>query len=96
LRSSPNFTSFSESGRVIKASQRSNLCKSILIGAVGLTIASLFAMNAFILARPILRVDPPEVADVILFYFPAVWTFESIFSALLLGLAQLLRGLGGS
>ncbi len=34
------------------------------------------------------------MADVILFYFPAVWTFGSIFSALLLGLAQLLGGLG--
>jgi uncharacterized protein len=39
-------------------------------------------------------VDPPVVVDVILFYFPAVWTFGSIFSALLLGLAQLLGGLG--
>ena len=80
--------------QVIRASRRSKLCKSILIGAVGLTIASLFVMNGFILSRPIPWVDPPEVADVILFYFPAVWTFGSIFSALLLGLAQLLGGVG--
>ena len=80
--------------RVIRASRRSNLGKSILTGAVGLTIASLFAMNAFIFFRPIPWMDPPVVADVILFYFPAVWTFGSIFSALLLGLAQLLGGLG--
>ncbi|MGB8992463.1 MAG: metallophosphoesterase [Desulfobaccales bacterium] len=88
------FYLFLRIGQVIKASQRSNLCKSILIGAVGLTIASLFAMNAFILPRPIPWVDPPEVADVILFYFPAVWTFGSVFSALLLSLARLLRGFG--
>ena len=88
------FYLFLRIGQVIRASRRSNLCKSLLIGAVGLTIASLFAMNTFILSRPIPWVDPPAVADVILFYFPAVWTFGSIFSALLLGLAQLLGGLG--
>lgn len=88
------FYLFLRIGQVIKASRRSHLCKSILIGAVGLTIASLFAMNAFILSRRVTWVDPPEVADVILFYFPAVWTFGSIFSALLLVLVQLLRGLG--
>jgi predicted MPP superfamily phosphohydrolase len=80
--------------RVIRASRRSNLCKSLLIGAMGLTIAWLFVMNIFIFARPSPWVDPPVVVDVILFYFPAVWTFGSIFSALLLGLAQLLGGLG--
>jgi len=80
--------------QAIRASQRSNLCQAILISAVGLTIASLFAMHAFTLSRPIPWVDPPDAADVILFYFPAVWTFGSIFSALLLGLSQLLGGLG--
>jgi predicted MPP superfamily phosphohydrolase len=88
------FYLFLRIGQVIRASQRSNRCKAILIGAVGLTIASLFAMNTLILSRPIPWVDPPAVADVILFYFPAVWTFGSIFSALFLGLAQLLGGLG--
>jgi uncharacterized protein len=88
------FYLFLRIGQVIRASQRSNRYKAILIGAVGLTIASLFAMNTFILSRPIPWVDPPAVADVILFYFPAVWTFGSIFSALFLGLAQLLGGLG--
>jgi uncharacterized protein len=79
--------------RAIRASRRSTLGKSWLIGAAGLTIAALFAMNTIIMSRPIPWVDPPAVADVILFYFPAVWTFGSIFSALLLGLSQLLGGL---
>ena len=88
------FYLFLRIGQVIRASRRSTLGKSWLIGAVGLTIAALFAMNTIIMSRPIPWVDPPAVADVILFYFPAVWTFGSIFSALLLGLAQLLGGLG--
>jgi predicted MPP superfamily phosphohydrolase len=88
------FYLFLRIGQVIRASRRSSLCKAILIGALGLTIASLFIMNIFTLSRPIPWVDPPEAADVILFYFPAVWTFGSIFSALLLGLAQLLEGVG--
>ena len=79
--------------RVIRASRLSNLCKSLLIGVMGLIIAWLFVMDIFIFARPSPWVDPPMVVDVILFYFPAVWTFGSIFSALLLGLAQLLGGL---
>ncbi len=79
--------------QAIRAWQRSNLVKSLFIGVVALTIASLFAMNAFILSRHLQWMDPPPVADVILFYFPAVWTFGSIFSALLLGLAQFLGGL---
>ncbi len=80
--------------QVIKTTRRSNLCKFLLIGAVGLTIASLFAMNAFILSRPIPWMDPPEVEDVILFYAPSVWTFGSIFSALVLGLTRVLGRLG--
>ena len=88
------FYLFLRIGQVIRSSRRSTLSKSLLIGAVGLTIAALFAMNTIIMSRPIPWVDPPAVADVILFYFPAVWTFGSIFSALLLGLAQLLGGLG--
>ncbi|MGO8761853.1 MAG: metallophosphoesterase [Desulfobaccales bacterium] len=81
-------------GQFIWGSQRSKRRKAILIGAVGLTIAALFAMQAFILSRPIPWVDPPAMLDVMLFYFPAVWIFGSIFSALLLGLAQFLGGVG--
>jgi uncharacterized protein len=81
-------------GQFIWGSQRSKRCKAILIGGVGLSIAALFAMQAFILSRPIPWVDPPAMLDVMLFYFPAVWIFGSLFSALLLGLAQFLGGVG--
>jgi predicted MPP superfamily phosphohydrolase len=88
------FYLFLRIGQVIRASRLSDIWKALLIGAVGLIIAALFTMNVFILSRPIPWVDPPEVADVILFYFPAVWTFGSIFSALLLGLTQFVWGVG--
>ncbi len=86
------FYLFLRIGQAVRASQLSNLVKSLLIGVVGLIIASLLAMNVFIFSRQIPWEDPSAVADVILFYFPAVWTFGSIFSALLLGLAQVLGG----
>jgi uncharacterized protein len=88
------FYLFLRIGQVIRGSRYSNLCKVLLIGLVGLIIASLFAMNAIVLSRLVPWVDPPEAADVILFYLPAVWTFGSIFSALLLGLTQVLGGVG--
>ncbi len=88
------FYLFLRIAQVIRASQRSSLGKALLIGEVGFSIALLFAMNAFILSRPIPWADPPAVADAILFYLPAVWTFGSILSALLLGLAQFLGGVG--
>jgi predicted MPP superfamily phosphohydrolase len=88
------FYLFLRMGQVIRASRLSNIWKVLLTGVVGLIITALFTMNVFILSRPIPWVDPPEVADVILFYFPAVWTFGSIFSALLLGLTQFVGGVG--
>ena len=48
--------------RAIRASRLSDLPKALLTGAVGLTIALLFAMNAFTLSKPIPWVDPPEAA----------------------------------
>jgi predicted MPP superfamily phosphohydrolase len=84
---------FRRISQFIRTSHRSNLFKSTLIGGVGLIIAGLFMMNAFILLRSIIWVDPPEAIDVILFYFPAVWTFGSIFSALILFLIQILGNL---
>jgi hypothetical protein len=44
--------------------------------------------------RPIPWPDPPTLAQAVLFYAPAVWSFGSIFSALLLLLTQAIGGLG--
>lgn len=88
------FYLFVRLAQVIRTWRLSKLYQSLLIAGVGLTIAGLFVMNFLILSRPMPWVDPPEVADIIFFYFPAIWTLGSIFSALLLGLAQLCGGVG--
>jgi predicted MPP superfamily phosphohydrolase len=60
----------------------------------GVAIGLLFAANWHIMYRPIPWPDPPSLVQAVLFYAPAVWSFGSIFSALLLLTAQLLGGLG--
>ncbi len=56
--------------------------------AIGLTMAMLSAMNAGPVFRRTAWVDPSWGVRIFLFYLPAIWTFGSIFSALLLGLAS--------
>jgi len=63
-----------------------------IVGAA-LLIGLLFAMNVCILFRYVTWVDPPTVPRILFFYVPAVWTFGSIFCALLLCLAQAIGGL---
>ena len=47
------FYLFLHLGLLIKASRRSRLGKSLLIGALGLSIAALFAMNAVTLCQAV-------------------------------------------
>lgn len=74
--------------RAIRSSRRSDRFKSWAVGVVGATICLLFAANLYILFRPIPWADPPAAAQIILFYPPTVWNLGSLFSALLLFLAQ--------
>ena len=60
----------------------------------GSGIGLLFAMNVFILVRPIPWVEAPAPLRALLFYLPAAWGFGSILSALLLALSQGAWGLG--
>jgi predicted MPP superfamily phosphohydrolase len=85
---------FVRSSQAIRSSRRSDRFKSRAILLEGAAIALLFAMNGYILSRPIPWVDPPPAARIVLFYPPAVWALGSIFSALLLCLAQIIGGLG--
>lgn len=80
--------------QAIRSSHRSQRFKSVTVCLVGLAIGLLFAMNAYVMFRPIPWVDPPMAAQAILFYLPAVWSFGSIFSVLLLCLLRLAGGLG--
>jgi len=58
-----------------------------------MAIFLIFAMNLFILLRPMLQADPTPIAGFILFYLPAIWSIGSIFSALLLLLQEMAGGL---
>lgn len=80
--------------RAVKSSHLSERLKSCAIVLVGMVIVLLFMANRYIMFNPILWVDPPTTVQVILFYPPVIWGFGSIFSALLLGIAQLAGGLG--
>ena len=80
--------------RAIRSLRLSDPLKFRIIGLVGLSIGLLFAMNLYIMSRPLPWVDPPLAVQAILFYFPAIWGFGSIISALLLGLTQVASGLG--
>ncbi len=78
----------------IRSSRRSDRFKAWATRLAGVTVALLFAMNGYIAFRPIIWVDPPAAAEFLLFYPAAVWSFASIISALLLGLAQIMGAAG--
>lgn len=62
--------------------------------SIGVLICVLFVANWHIMYTPIPWVDPPTLLQAVVFYAPAVWSFGSIFSALLLIILQALAGLG--
>jgi predicted MPP superfamily phosphohydrolase len=84
---------FLRAREAILSSHRSAHFKSRCITLVGAAIGLLFATNAYVLAKRVAWVDPPMAARVALFYLPAIWTFGSILSALLLFLEQVTGGL---
>jgi uncharacterized protein len=69
---------------------------SLVVALTGVAIGILFAANWRIMSAPVPWVDPPTLAQAVLFYAPAVWSFGSIFSALLLLIAQGIAGLAKS
>jgi predicted MPP superfamily phosphohydrolase len=62
-------------------------------GVVGIAITLLFAANWRVMNSPVAWVDPSGVAQAVFFYAPAVWTFGSMLSAVLLLITQALGGL---
>ena len=79
---------FARLREAVLSSGRSDRFKSRAIPLAGAAIGLLFATNTYMLARRVVWVDPPMVVRALLFYLPAIWTFGSIFSALLLCVAQ--------
>jgi predicted MPP superfamily phosphohydrolase len=80
--------------QAIRSSRRSGGSRAPVVALAGILIVLLFAANWHIMYTPIPWVDPPTVAQAVLFYAPAIWSFGSIFSALLLLIAQLIGGMG--
>lgn len=80
--------------RAIRSSGRSGRRTTLAVALAGVLIGALFAANLHIMHTPIHWVDPPGLAQAFFFYAPAVWGFGSIFSALLLLVAQLIGGAG--
>jgi len=80
--------------QAIRSSRGSGRRTCLVVALAGVLIGVLFAANWHIMYTPIPWLDPPTLAQAVLFYAPAVWSFGSIFSALLLLIAQLMGGLG--
>jgi len=64
------------------------------IRAVGGIIGLLFLLNTYLLFGPMPWVDPPVAVRIGLFYAAAVWSFGSLFSAVLLLVAQVVGAVG--
>jgi uncharacterized protein len=80
--------------QAIRSSRGSGRRTSLIVALAGVLIGVLFAANWHIMYTPIPWLDPPTLAQAVLFYAPAVWSFGSILSALLLLIVQLIGGLG--
>ena len=82
--------------QAMRSSRGSGRRTSLVVALTGVAIGILFAANWRIMSAPVPWVDPPTLAQAVLFYAPAVWSFGSIFSALLLLIAQGIGGLAKS
>ncbi|MHC1742425.1 MAG: metallophosphoesterase [Syntrophobacteraceae bacterium] len=73
-------------------SPRVKLWQSVLVGTL---LGFFLLMNVLLLIRPVPRIDPPQPIRWFIFYLPAVWSFGSIFAALVLLSSPLMFGLVG-
>lgn len=79
--------------RAIHSSRLPAAARRPAVAATGAVICLLFVLNALHVLAHIRWVDPPAIAQVLLFYVPAVWALGSVFTAVILGVAHLARGL---
>jgi hypothetical protein len=77
---------------LIRSSIRPRPWKQLSLVFAGAAIAALFAANWHIMYTPIPWLNPPTAAQAVFFYAPAIWSFGSLFSALLLLIAQAAAG----
>jgi hypothetical protein len=74
----------------ISSSPGSDRFKSRAVLLIGAAICLLFALNGYILFRPVTWIDPPAAAQALLLYPPAVWCFGALFSAFMLLLSRII------
>ena len=79
--------------RAIHSSRLPAAARRPAVAATGAVICLLFLLNALYVLAHIRWVDPPAIAQVLLFYVPAVWALGSVFTAVILGVAHVARGL---
>ncbi len=75
--------------QAIRSSSLNAVRKPQAIAVAGTAIFLLFLGNAYIMARPIPWTDPPTLAQIVLFYPPALWVLGANFSALFLFTARI-------
>ncbi len=80
--------------RAIRSSSWSDRFKYRAMCLLGTAVGGLFLLNGFLLFVPLPWLDPPLLLRAVLFYPAAIWSFGSLFSALLLLLAQATGALG--
>ena len=85
---------FYRARRAIRSLHRSDRFKSLAVFGTGVAIFLLFALNLYILFRPIPWAYPSTAVQIGFFYPPAIWGLGSIVSALLLLLSQITGGIG--
>jgi len=83
---------FYRARRAIRSLHRSDRFKSLAVFGTGVAIFLLFALNLYILFRPIPWAYPSTAVQIGFFYPPAIWGLGSIVSALLLLLSQITGG----
>ncbi len=74
--------------RAIRASNRTDRFKTNAVIIAGSAIVLTFAINAYILVKPITWANLSPGAGFVFLYLPAIWAIGSMFSAILLLLAE--------
>jgi uncharacterized protein len=77
----------------IRSTRRSGRWALFATAGAGALMSALFIANWHIMYTPIPWADFPALLQAVLFYAPAVWTFGSMFSAILLLAAQIVGGI---
>jgi len=74
--------------KAVRTFRRSRAAKSLIVCLVAAAMGLLFALNGYILSRPVPKPDQSAALRAVLFYAPAICGFGAVFSALFLCVVQ--------